>query len=283
MGTAGYMSPEQARAKSIDYRSDQFSLGLMMYEMLAGKQAFERPSAVQTMSAIVEEDPPPIDRALPPQLRWILQRCLAKEPEERYESTRDLARELSHAARSFQRIDFGTTGNCNWRPRARARAIHKAGFWPILRQLARWRPWLAWSGAQLLRDPTVSIYRDYRVDAFCDGIRGTGLAGLVSRRQSIAFFGLNERAHNRSMCRAVDSPTAVAITGAGPTVHYVVPALLVAGLAHCLFPLRHWRTGGFLPHPSGGWGNVVVQRGVLYATHFSGWQDARHARTRREL
>jgi serine/threonine protein kinase len=66
VGTAAYMSPEQARAGQVDYRSDQFSLGLVLYEMLAGKQAFERPSAVQTMSAIVEDDAPPIERTVPP-------------------------------------------------------------------------------------------------------------------------------------------------------------------------------------------------------------------------
>ena len=65
VGTAAYMSPEQARAQEVDYRSDQFSLGLVIYEMLAGKQAFERPSAVQTMSAIVEDEAPPIERTVP--------------------------------------------------------------------------------------------------------------------------------------------------------------------------------------------------------------------------
>jgi serine/threonine protein kinase len=86
VGTAGYMSPEQAKAQDVDHRSDQFSLGLVLYEMIAGSQAFERPSAVQTMAAIVEDEPPPIERTLPPQLRWILKRCLAKEREGRYES-----------------------------------------------------------------------------------------------------------------------------------------------------------------------------------------------------
>ena len=65
VGTAAYMSPEQARAEDVDYRSDQFSLGLVLYEMLAGKQAFERPSAVQTMSAIVQDDPAAAGTAYP--------------------------------------------------------------------------------------------------------------------------------------------------------------------------------------------------------------------------
>jgi serine/threonine protein kinase len=95
VGTAAYMSPEQARAQDVDSRSDQFSLGLVLYEMLTGKAAFQAPSAVQTMAAIVEDDPAPIERPVPAPLRYTLQRCLAKERGDRYESTRDLARELA--------------------------------------------------------------------------------------------------------------------------------------------------------------------------------------------
>ncbi|MGB6133291.1 MAG: protein kinase [Acidobacteriaceae bacterium] len=94
MGTANYMSPEQAAGKAVDYRTDQFSFGLILYEMASGKRAFACASAVETMAAIVREDPPPIEEKLPAPLKWIIDRCLAKEPEQRYESTRDLARDL---------------------------------------------------------------------------------------------------------------------------------------------------------------------------------------------
>jgi eukaryotic-like serine/threonine-protein kinase len=94
LGTVSYMSPEQARGRPADYRSDQFSFGVMLYEMAAGKKAFDRRESVQTMSAILTEDPPPIERDLPAPLRWTIDRCLAKDPADRYESTRDLAREL---------------------------------------------------------------------------------------------------------------------------------------------------------------------------------------------
>jgi serine/threonine protein kinase len=96
LGTVAYMSPEQARGKPADYRSDQFSFGLILYEMAAGRRAFHKPESVQTMAAILTDDAPPIDRSIPAPLRWAIDRCLAKEPGDRYESTRDLFQELRH-------------------------------------------------------------------------------------------------------------------------------------------------------------------------------------------
>jgi serine/threonine-protein kinase len=97
LGTVHYMSPEQARGHPVDYHSDQFSLGSIIYEMATGELAFQRESVVQTMTAIIEDEPAPIatlNPTLPVRLGVIVKRCLAKNPEERYESTRDLAREL---------------------------------------------------------------------------------------------------------------------------------------------------------------------------------------------
>jgi eukaryotic-like serine/threonine-protein kinase len=96
LGTVNYMSPEQARGAPVDYRSDQFSLGIVFYEMASGKQPFHRDSTAQTMSAIIADDPDPIppEIKVPVPLRWIMDRCLAKEPEARYASTSDLYRDL---------------------------------------------------------------------------------------------------------------------------------------------------------------------------------------------
>ncbi len=94
LGTANYMSPEQALGRSSDYRSDQFSFGLILYELATGKRAFTRPSSVETMAAIVSDEAPALDEKLPPPLRWIIDRCLQKDPGQRYESTRDLHREM---------------------------------------------------------------------------------------------------------------------------------------------------------------------------------------------
>jgi eukaryotic-like serine/threonine-protein kinase len=94
IGTASYMSPEQAVGRQVDYRSDQFSFGLVLHEMSSGKRAFSRASDIETMAAIVRDEPATIKETLPAPLRWIIDRCLQKEAEHRYESTRDLSRDL---------------------------------------------------------------------------------------------------------------------------------------------------------------------------------------------
>jgi len=98
MGTVAYMSPEQASGRAVDFRSDQFAFGSILYEMLTGRPSFRRASAVETLSAVMRDDPAPlraVNPAAPPHLGWILDRCLAKEPGGRYASTRDLATELA--------------------------------------------------------------------------------------------------------------------------------------------------------------------------------------------
>src|SRR4249920_1105289 len=79
MGTVGYMSPEQASGEPLDFRSDQFSTGSMLYEMATGQKAFGRKTAAETMSAIIREEPEPVGRLrpdFPVAVRWILERCL---------------------------------------------------------------------------------------------------------------------------------------------------------------------------------------------------------------
>jgi serine/threonine protein kinase/Tol biopolymer transport system component len=93
MGTVGYMSPEQARGQGVDHRTDIFSFGAMLYEMLTGKQAFGAGSLGETMSAILRDEPEELTRPdgeLPPQLASIVRRCLEKKPEQRFQSASDL-------------------------------------------------------------------------------------------------------------------------------------------------------------------------------------------------
>jgi len=98
MGTIGYMSPEQATGSDVDFRSDQFSFGSVLYEMVTGFPAFQKKTRAETTAAILRDEPERIGSRMlqaPPPLIWIVERCLAKDPGQRYASTRDLARDLA--------------------------------------------------------------------------------------------------------------------------------------------------------------------------------------------
>ncbi|HEV2719493.1 MAG TPA: serine/threonine-protein kinase, partial [Thermoanaerobaculia bacterium] len=92
LGTTAYMSPEQVRGGAIDHRSDIFSFGVVLYEMLAGTHPFRRETAVETMNAILRDDAPPIaDAAVPPGLARLIEHAIEKAPSSRFESMKDLA------------------------------------------------------------------------------------------------------------------------------------------------------------------------------------------------
>ena len=94
LGTAGYMSPEQVRGHTADHRADLFAFGAILYEMLTGVRAFHKPTSAETMSAILNEEPPVISQAVPiapPSLQKVVQRCLEKSPQQRFHSASDLA------------------------------------------------------------------------------------------------------------------------------------------------------------------------------------------------
>src|SRR5712692_6434001 len=98
LGTLGYMSPEQVKGKPADARSDIFSFGAILYEMLSGKRAFHGDSAAETMSAILREEPPDLsvtNQSVSPGLERIVRHCLEKNPEQRFHSAHDLAFDLS--------------------------------------------------------------------------------------------------------------------------------------------------------------------------------------------
>ncbi len=98
LGTLGYMSPEQVRGQSVDHRTDIFSFGCVLYEMLSGRSPFRRDTAPDTASAILHEDPAPLSgtvRNISPAIEGIVTRCLEKGPEDRFQSARDLAHDLN--------------------------------------------------------------------------------------------------------------------------------------------------------------------------------------------
>jgi predicted ATPase/predicted Ser/Thr protein kinase len=117
LGTVEYMSPEQACGSPLDFRSDQFSFGLLLYEMVTGKHAFRRTTAVGTLAAILHEPAEPVavqNPDAPAPLCWVIERCLAKEAEKRYVSSQDLARELAairdrFSAKPFKSVELRPT------------------------------------------------------------------------------------------------------------------------------------------------------------------------------
>jgi eukaryotic-like serine/threonine-protein kinase len=94
MGTVGYMAPEQVSGKPADHRADIFAFGAILYEMLTGNRAFKKPTSAETMTAILNEDPPGVSQLVPlapPALQKVIHRCLEKNPEQRFQSASDLA------------------------------------------------------------------------------------------------------------------------------------------------------------------------------------------------
>jgi hypothetical protein len=126
VGTVGYMSPEQASGEAVDFRSDQFAFGSILYELATGKRAFLKKTGVDTLGAILNEEPAPIasiNPRVPAPLRWIAERCLAKDPDARYASTRDLARELATVGGHLSEVSSGATPAVGPRRRAGLRLV----------------------------------------------------------------------------------------------------------------------------------------------------------------
>ena len=119
LGTAAYMSPEQAGGKKCDERSDIFSFGVMLHEMLTGRKVFTRKSVIETMSAILTEAPPDFPVRVPYQIRRIVRRCLEKNPKHRFQTMRAVLASLNAARSSLSRTPPAVAKR-RWRPPAAA-------------------------------------------------------------------------------------------------------------------------------------------------------------------
>jgi serine/threonine protein kinase len=129
MGTVGYMSPEQVRGLPADHRSDIFTLGAILYEMLAGRRAFAGATPADTSSAILNEDPPEMEdlaRDVPPSVEVLVRHCLEKNPDERFQSARDLAFALERLS-SPSLVSAPAPAVSVTRPRRRAGALAGLG------------------------------------------------------------------------------------------------------------------------------------------------------------
>jgi eukaryotic-like serine/threonine-protein kinase len=135
VGTTLYMSPEQIRGGTLDGSSDQFALGLILHEMATGRHPFRGDTAHETLTAILRDEPPPLDGTLPEPLVWIVDRCLAKEPAHRYASTADLARDLATVRARLSSGRIGRPAGAEAPPR-RARRIVPVAVVTLLALLA---------------------------------------------------------------------------------------------------------------------------------------------------
>lgn len=173
LGTVGYMSPEQATGAPTDARSDQFAFGAVLYEMLTGQRAFERPTMAETLSAIIREEPTAmaqLNPAIPTPVRWIVERCLAKDAAERYALTRDLARDLSSAREHLHEL----LGSRRIRPITKIPGQNALAVLPVI---------------NLSGDPQHEAYADAMTDALITELTRIGGMRVISRTSSMAYKG----------------------------------------------------------------------------------------------
>jgi serine/threonine protein kinase/dipeptidyl aminopeptidase/acylaminoacyl peptidase len=139
LGTSGYMSPEQVRGESGDHRSDLFSFGIVLYEMVAGQRAFRRPTSPETMLAILRDDPPEIApevaAAMPTGLLRVIHHCLEKNPAERFQNASDIAFALEELA-SAPSVPSSSTGSARAIAAMPARSDHQWTRTAVLAALA---------------------------------------------------------------------------------------------------------------------------------------------------
>ena len=112
MGTVGYMSPEQVRGRHVDHRSDIFSFGAVLYEMLSGQRAFRGESAVETLNSILKDEPKELTTTngnITPAMERVVWHCLEKSPDRRFQSATDVAFALESLVRNL--VGFHTDRN----------------------------------------------------------------------------------------------------------------------------------------------------------------------------
>ena len=164
MGTPGYMSPEQVRGLPADHRSDIFSFGVILYELLSGRRAFEGETSVEVMAAIVRQEPPELPQALPAALRQMVAHCIEKDPQERFQSARDLRFALSQVAAetgSHSTVSAAPRRGKAWFRWALAAVLLVAATALATRWMARNSGSTVWSGVvlegpQMALDPRLS-------------------------------------------------------------------------------------------------------------------------------
>jgi predicted ATPase len=173
IGTPGYMSPEQARGERLDFRSDQFAFGALLYELATGRRAFPGTSTAEVLAAIFSQHPEPLtclNPQMPAPLQWTIDRCLAKAPEGRFLSTEDLQKDLAAIVTGGYAHRFASAPVRSW-PKPRTALIGRED------ELARLR--------ELVADPQVRVV----TLTGAGGIGKTRLAIELGRQARDAFPG----------------------------------------------------------------------------------------------
>lgn len=165
MGTAPYMSPEQARGLAVDPRTDIWSLGAVLYEMLSGRQPFEGPTHMDVMAAILDREPVPLVRHrgdVPTELEWIVKKALRKDRDERYQTAKELLADLRNLNQRLEfETEFGTSPNTY-----DSRRLDRVGY--VDRQSQSIQSHTAIDSLAIL--PLLNDSPDHNMDYFSDGI-----------------------------------------------------------------------------------------------------------------
>jgi serine/threonine-protein kinase len=205
-GTVGYMSPEQVRGQPLDHRTDIFSFGAILHEMLAGGRAFHGPSSSDTLIAVLNTEPPELEH---PALNRMVRRCLEKDPAQRFQSASDLEVAIEAALAAPPPADHGDSKRPLFPRRRVLQAIGSAALVAALLALwtslpARWRSRLPGSGAprftRLAVLPLASLSNDVEQEAFADGMTDLlitdlgqiGALRVISRPSVMRFKGTKQ-------------------------------------------------------------------------------------------
>lgn len=270
LGTVGYMSPEQARGEEADSRSDQFAFGSILYEMVTASQAFARGSAIETLSAIIRDEPESIvalNPRIPAPLRWIIERCLEKTREGRYSSTRDLAREIANLKEHFTEIS-SSGPSAVWagrrRPRPRSKRLQAAALAAGVLAVGLAAGWL-------LRRPGNPVFRFERL-TFRPGL--VGAARFSPDGASVVYGGMwGDKPEAGTYLTLPNNPGISKLIQAGKSLPMAFDEtgsklLMISGI----------RRGGFLPTGTLSWIPTLggQSRPLLDNVAWADWAPAGH-------
>ena len=209
MGTVNYMSPEQVRGQKTDHRSDIFSFGLVVYEMLAGRRAFTGESSPEIMTAILKQDPPELPQSVPALMRQIVARCLEKDPANRFQSAKDLgfalAQRVAETSSGFRQIVNQDSPHWYWTRRKPLAWVAIAVVTALLLVVAA----TIWRGRGAPLQPTMQFNVDLGPDAVRNGGQGMDLA-LSENGSRIAYL-VRRNGVQQIATRRLDQPSATLV------------------------------------------------------------------------